>query len=220
MTETQSRIDGLSADDRSSATLDRLLARAQTADVVHTWCRAVDRLDLSLMREVFHPDAVDEHGAYVGDVDGLIAWVERRHRGVIMSSHAVSNVLIEFVTSDIAVCESYVQVVQRYPADGRESLTQLSGPIGDRDATAFDLHSRSRYLDRMERRAGRWAIARRRLIEDWKRVDAVHGSTGVPRDNAILGVHGISDPSYAFRDEACGATTVITTHHTSEEQSS
>lgn len=47
-------------------TLETLMAcadRAAIENVLGTYCRAIDRLDLELLRSVYHPDAVDDHAA-------------------------------------------------------------------------------------------------------------------------------------------------------------
>jgi nucleotide-binding universal stress UspA family protein len=41
------------------------------------------------MSEAFHTDATDNHGAYVGGVDGLAVWVRERQKLISFSSHQV-----------------------------------------------------------------------------------------------------------------------------------
>jgi hypothetical protein len=82
---------------------ERLSDRAQIQDLLLRWCRAVDRLDLEAIRGVFHPDAIDHHGAYTGGVDGLIEWIRNRHLTIPFSMHLLGNMLIEFSDSDNAV---------------------------------------------------------------------------------------------------------------------
>jgi hypothetical protein len=75
---------------------ERIADRMQIQDTMYRWCRSVDRLDFDAMRQVFHPEAVDHHGAFDGGVEGLIDWIGNRHRTIPFSMHAVSNMLIEF----------------------------------------------------------------------------------------------------------------------------
>ena len=42
----------------------RLEDRFQIEQVMRRWARAVDRRDWALVREVFHPGAIDDHGMY------------------------------------------------------------------------------------------------------------------------------------------------------------
>lgn len=55
--------------------LQRLLDEAEIREVMCRGARAIDRLDMELLRSCYHPDAVDDHGVYVGDVEGFIAFV-------------------------------------------------------------------------------------------------------------------------------------------------
>lgn len=158
------------ADDFSPA---RVADRLAIEHTLHRWCRAVDRLDFDGIADVFHPDAIDSHGPYDGDVPGLIAWIRERHRGIPFSMHAVSNLLIEFAGPDLALAESYVRTTQRYPVDQLGALAQLAGTAGP-GGHAMDLMTCSRYVDRFERRGGGgWKILRRTLVADWKSVTPV-----------------------------------------------
>ncbi len=147
----------------------RIADRLQIQDCMYKWCRAVDRLDFSGIRDVFHPDAVDLHGAFNGPVDGLVEWIRERHAGIPFSMHAVSNILIEFAGPDLALVETYVRTTQRYPAEARAALDQLAGGKAGAAGGGMDLMTCSRYVDRFERRDDRrWKIARRTLVADWK----------------------------------------------------
>ncbi len=75
-----------------------------------------------------------------------------------MTSHFTGNQLIE-VTGDSAWAEHYAIATHRLPASD--------------DAPAKDLIAMVRYIDRMERRDGRWRIATRVVISDGERVDPV-----------------------------------------------
>ena len=81
---------------------DRLELQALT----YRWCRAVDRRDWELVRSCFHPDGHDDHGVFVGDVDGMIAWLKERHAEISQSMHHAGNMLIEFAGPDRAGVET------------------------------------------------------------------------------------------------------------------
>lgn len=147
---------------------ERIADRMQIQDMMYRWCRSVDRLDFDAMRTVFHPDAIDTHGAYNGGVDGLVDWIRNRHGTIPFSMHAVSNMLIEFAGPDLALVESYVRTTQRYPAEAAQALAALAG--GKAPSGAMDLLTCSRYVDRFERRNGEWKILARTLVADWKQV--------------------------------------------------
>ncbi|MDO8276652.1 MAG: nuclear transport factor 2 family protein [Burkholderiaceae bacterium] len=148
-------------------TPERMADRAQMQDVMLRWCRAVDRRDADSVRDLFHPDATDDHGVFQGGVDALIAWLKERHKTIPSSNHTVGNMLIEFTGKDSAIMESYCICIQRYPADAQASLTQLSGGVTAAAAQSVDLFVIARYLDMFERRAdGEWRIARRTVLFD------------------------------------------------------
>jgi SnoaL-like domain len=166
----------------------RIADRMAIQDVMYRWCRSVDRLDFELMRSLFHPDAIDDHGAFKGGVEELVAWIRERHRKITFSAHRLSNMLIEFAGPDLALVETYAEAVQRYPADGKAALAQLSGgQQGTPGATAV-LNSYTRYVDRFERRNGEWRIARRTVVQDWKRISDLPPEDPVYLARADLGL--------------------------------
>jgi hypothetical protein len=162
-------------------TIDELLAEAAIKDIHIRYCRANDRRDEDLMRSCFHPDAViDLHEPF--DLEGFIALGRTVLSHYSATWHNTGNQLVE-VDGDAAWAEHYTTSSHRIAADD-------GGP--ERDFIAS-----GRYVDRMERRDGDWRIARRTMILDFTRTDAVGpqpaglGGGGGARDR--------SDPSYAMR---------------------
>lgn len=134
--------------------LQVLLDRQAIADVVLRYCRGIDRLDLELVRDCYHPDATDEHGTFTGTRDEYVDWVSgvlERYTGTM---HVVSNQLIE-VDGDRAHAETY-GVAYHWG----EPLTDHHRNF----TTGF------RYVDRFERRDGVWRIARRVAVREWTQV--------------------------------------------------
>ena len=148
----------------------RIADRMAIQDAMYRWCRAIDRLDFDGIRDAFHPDGTDNHGIFSGGVDGLVEWIRERHKNIPFSMHSVSNILIEFAGPDLALVETYIRTVQRYPADATASLSQLSGGQLGKTEFGVDLMTCSRYIDRFERRNGEWRILRRTLVQDWKQM--------------------------------------------------
>lgn len=119
------------------------------------YCRGVDRMDWALVRSCYHPDAIDDHGAYSGGVDGFIAWLEVGLPRFEATMHFTGNQLVE-VSGDRAWAEHYAMAFHRVGATAA--------------AAAHDLVINVRYVDRVERRDGEWRIARRTLIDEGQRV--------------------------------------------------
>lgn len=182
-------------------TIERIADRMAIQDIIYKWCRAIDRLDYEGMRDAFHADATDNHGAYVGGVDGLIEWVRARHKLIPFSSHQVSNILIEFATPSLALVETYIRALQRYPADANASLAQLSGGQVGKPGVGVDLLTSSRYVDRFERRNGEWRIARRTLIQDWRQLIEIPENAPKPQPGRLAGRRDTQDFVYLERAE-------------------
>lgn len=180
---------------------ERVADRLQIQDVMYRWCRSVDRLDRDAMLDVFHPDAIDSHGPYIGPVDGLVDWIFERHKPIPFSSHFIGNLLIEFASPDVALVESYVRTIQHYPAHAKSQLSQLTGGAKGPDDQAMDMFTSSRYLDRMERRDGVWKIAHRTLIQDWKQIVGVQEQALQPHEGWIIGRRDGKDAMEEARKE-------------------
>lgn len=180
---------------------ERIADRMAIQDVMYKWCRAIDRLDYDGMRAVFHPDAIDNHGAYNGGVEGLVEWIRERHKPIPFSSHQISNILIEFASPELALVETYARTLQRYPAEAKANLAQLSGGEAGRPGVGMDLLTSSRYVDRFERRHGEWRIARRTLIQDWKQLLEVSEHAPKPKPGWLVGRRDQQDCVYVERAE-------------------
>ena len=128
-----------------------LLDQRAIRDVVLRYCRGIDRLDLELVRDCYHPDATDDHGGFVGTRDEYVEWVG----GVLMrytgTMHVVANQLVE-LAGDHARSETYGVAYHHGdpPTDPRCNFT-----------TGF------RYVDRFERRDGAWRIEARVAVREW-----------------------------------------------------
>ncbi len=175
----------------------RLADRAEITDVMYRWCRAVDRRDWDAVRRVFHPDAIDNHGPFVGGVDELIAWLSDRHRTIPFSMHLVSNILIEFAEADSALVETYIFATLRYSAEGKAALAVFTGGMGGGGAT--DSFAWARYIDRFERRNGEWRIARRTVAFDSSLIADVPANAPAFDPNWAVGRRDTDDPIYKER---------------------
>jgi hypothetical protein len=145
-------------DPRVSALLDK----QEIEEVVLRYCRGIDRRDFDLVRNCYHPDALDHHGSFSGSVEEYISWVDRLTARYRWSMHLIANVLVDLGPAApgskrsgnagaIAACETYGISLHR--SDNEKPYMNL--------ATGF------RYLDRFEQRAGVWKIAERTAVGEW-----------------------------------------------------
>jgi ketosteroid isomerase-like protein len=129
--------------------LARVLDRQAINDCLVRYTRGVDRHDTELILSAYHEDALDSHGYFEGTPPELAAWGNEQHaKRWAAHQHYITNTSIEF-DGDVAHTETYALVVQRR-ADG----------------TGADMLG-ARYIDRFEKRAGEWRIARRVTMLDW-----------------------------------------------------
>lgn len=132
-----------------NAMIRELWDRQQIHDCLMNYSRAVDRLDRELLLSVYHDDAVDHHGVFVGSPAQFADWVIPMHRWAHLShQHCQFNSTVD-LDGDIAHAETYYMFV---------GLNRTGAPLA---------MSGGRYIDRLEKRQGRWAIAARLCIRDW-----------------------------------------------------
>lgn len=137
--------------------LQRLLDEAAIKKVHLRYCRGIDRMDWALIRSCYHPDAIDDHGEYVGGIDGFIEYCQAGCPTFLSTTHFTGNQLVE-VNGDAAWAEHYARAYHR---------------VCKEDGSEVDLVVNARYADRFERREGEWRIARRTVVVDSDRVDPV-----------------------------------------------
>lgn len=134
--------------------LEELWDREAIRRCLHRYARGVDRFDRDLILSAFHPDALDEHGKFVGTREEFADWALRQHGGAHLShQHCLLNHDCE-IDGNTAHAETYFMFVSMNRAG--QPLTIGGG----------------RYVDRLERRAGEWRIAARVCLRDWSQTDA------------------------------------------------
>jgi ketosteroid isomerase-like protein len=116
--------------------------RQEIHDCLLRYTRGVDRHDKALMQSAYHPDAWDEHGVAEGNPEDFCTWAigwhgefQTRHQ------HIITNHTVE-LDGDTAHAETYYLFL----GENREGPPTISF---------------GRYVDRLEKRAGVWAIAHR-----------------------------------------------------------
>jgi len=144
-------------------------------DVVIRYCRGVDRRDPDLIVGAFHEDGTADLGQGLASPADLA-------RNIAQSTvprpytHFVGNQLIE-VDGDQALAETYFISYQQREHEGRHFTRTRAG----------------RYVDRMQRREGRWRIAHRTVVDDWNRVDEVKETIA---EVSLRGGFAPDDPVY------------------------
>jgi ketosteroid isomerase-like protein len=162
--------------------LQRTLDQQEIADVIHRYCRGIDRCDFDLVRSCYHPDGIDDHGDFRGGVEDFIAYVQRTLPTFERTMHFIGNVLIE-PTGDTARAESYAIAHHRIP------------PRGSKPERDYNVGLR--YVDDFERRNGDWRIAARVCIFDWWRIDETDRGTWAPAPGSAIGRRDAEDVVFA-----------------------
>jgi ketosteroid isomerase-like protein len=102
--------------------LERLLDKAEIADVIHAYCYHFDRAEADEVLALFAPDATVDYGPDVPTMTGAEEIGPMISRGLASffaaTSHHVSNVTIRFTGPDAAQSVSYLYAWHRYQ-DGR-----------------------------------------------------------------------------------------------------
>jgi hypothetical protein len=160
--------------------LQVLLDKQALHELVLSYCRACDRRDYTLLRSLYHDDAIDDHGAmFRGPAAAYLEWLPAVLANFEATVHSISNALF-VVRGDHAQGELYTTAYHRTFAP-----------------QARDIVIGGRYLDRYERRAGVWKFLHRSLALDWCRVDRVdHSVYAEFAAGAPPGRTDGQDPSY------------------------
>lgn len=162
--------------DIDQAALARLLDKEAIREATLRYSRGVDRHDDDIAMEAYHSDATDDHGFFIGPASGFIQRAGGIHaREFDVHHHYTTNQTIE-LDGDKAHVETYFLC----------ALRRKEGPI--------DIMG-GRYIDRFEKRVGKWAIAHRTCVVEW------HGELARPAtelDPTLFmgGSWSKADPSY------------------------
>jgi hypothetical protein len=132
-----------------------LLDRTEILDCISRHARGCDRHDIDLITSAYHEDGVDEHGREINAGPQYGAWANSTHAETSqVHTHNITTHSCE-ISGDTAHADSYVIVVL----------------IGTDGHTAQFITGR--YIDRLERREGRWRIeVRRSTVEGMFIADA------------------------------------------------
>lgn len=155
------------------ALLGELRDRQEIGECLRRYCRGLDRHDAELAKSAYHDDARDDHAFFVGSGFGLVEWAEERHSYLRSHLHYIANESIE-LDGDVAHVETYI-LFAGVPRDSEETI--LGG---------------GRYVDRLERRDGRWGIVDRICLVEW----GYEGTLAARLAAGIPASQDRHDPSY------------------------
>lgn len=129
--------------------------REQIRQCLLRYARGVDRFDRDLILSAFHPDALDEHGKFVGTREEFVDWALNMHETAQLShQHCLLNHWCD-LDGDTAHAETYFMFVAM---NRRGKPLTIGG---------------GRYIDRLEKRGDDWRIAARVTLRDWSNLDQI-----------------------------------------------
>lgn len=174
MNEVEARLEALEKEMR------HLKDRQEILDVVAMHARGCDRFDNDLLSAVYHEGGFDEHGFAVNPGPEYHVWANAQHtRGSFANLHHITTHTVD-IDGDVAHAESYVigTFLNKDNATGRI----LTG----------------RYIDRLERRDGKWGIMfRRSTVEVALEADATFiTNEGFAKLGYLKGMRDKRDLSY------------------------
>ena len=156
--------------------VDDLLAREEIGDVIRRLARGTDRLDEQLMASCYHPDGFDDHNAFRGSGSEFARWVVTTLPHFVSTMHFIGPPLIR-LDGETAQVDTYCVA---------HHLTETT-----------DMILGLRYVDRFERRAGMWLIAKRVCAFDWTYTVAIDATTRWPfAEDFTVGARDRSDITY------------------------
>lgn len=121
-------------------------------DAAHRYCRGVDRLDPDEMRSAYWPDAIDDHGVFVGNAMEFVDRVIASHGRWRATMHCILNHHIELDPDGSSARGEAYNVTYLFHGQGN-SMDIWWG----------------RYLDRYQQRNGEWRIAHRVCVHEGTR---------------------------------------------------
>jgi hypothetical protein len=161
--------------------IKELSDRAEIHDCMQRYARGIDRQDRALLRSAYHDGAVDDHVGFIGEVDDFIDWALAYHATQTRYQHYLLN-----HSADIDGDEAHTGTYYFFFGTDREPANHITISGG-------------RYVDRLERRDGRWATVDRVCIVEFNAEsqshiteDVIAMMVGMPTSR-----QDPADPSYA-----------------------
>lgn len=135
-------------------TPQQLADREAIREVANRYSHGVDRLDAECMRSAYWPDAIDDHGVFVGNAWEFVDRVVSTHGRWAFTMHATTNHMIELGDDGVSATGQLYNVSTLMSAD-RSTINTWFG----------------RYLDRYEKRGDEWRIIERVCVHEGDRTE-------------------------------------------------
>jgi len=131
---------------------------AAIQDIAKRYSHGVDRLDGDCMKSAYWPEAIDDHGTFVGNAWEFVDHCMASHVRWRSTMHCVYNHLIEFDAGGTTARGEVYNVTHLFRADSSTVETWYG-----------------RYLDKYEERNGEWRIIHRVCVHEGNTSNAVVG---------------------------------------------
>jgi hypothetical protein len=168
------------SDAEISSKMRDLVDRAEIYDCMMRYARGMDRRDRGVLRSAYRDGAIDDHVDFIGEVDDFIDWAFAYHG----TKPAIGT-----------TCSTTPSTSRETPHLRRRTTCSSARTEPANHVTI----SGGRYVDRLERRDGRWAIVARVCVVEW-----ITESTSSITEEVIGMLSAVqvptkdrSDPSYA-----------------------
>lgn len=135
---------------------EQLADREAIRDVVNRYCHGIDRLDGEWMKSAYWPEAIDDHGVFIGNAWEFVDRVIASHARWRATLHCVFNHQIELDVDGVHARGEAYNVTYLFHADESRIDTWFG-----------------RYLDRYEQRDGEWRIIHRVCVHEGSRTDSI-----------------------------------------------
>jgi hypothetical protein len=161
-------------------------------------------MDKRLLRSVFHPGSKHAHfyegplsdpklrakpGEHADFVDFALDLLKTHSR----THHQLGNTLIEMKSDTEAFAETYFTAFHRMRAIGDKLAAENAYD------TEMDYFVGGRYIDRFEKRDGKWKITHRTGMTDWMRLEPPSSQAFASVDPAQISQRGKKDMVYTCR---------------------
>lgn len=137
--------------------MDELVSRQQIAGLTESFCRGIDRADVTSLQSLFHEDSTVINGSFNGNGHEFATKICRVVKAVFNRTHHSITSQRFRIDGDAATGETHIV-----------SVATITGE----DGGPAEILARGVYHDKFERRDGVWKFSERIFSSDW----AVHRS--------------------------------------------